>query len=184
MNPLIDIFKDYCQIISHKNAIISKDDDNIKICYNGPLVSSGFKFLLNSKPNIEYRLTTRAHLTKGDIAFIYCENRTKRLVERTFFITDIDNEYSLNFTATDKETYVGILFYNCNQEYEMYVESFQVCPVIKDTEIMSDLKSKITVMRQQEREIDSIANKNNIILNKIRYQSIYNYDNDTDCDTL
>jgi len=91
--------------------------------------SPGFRILLETVIGQSYQLKTTSELTLGDKAFIYIENPDgTRLVPRTncFLNGAGSTSYVIDFTATNKLTYVGILFLKFNVSYSLTTTEFLV----------------------------------------------------------
>lgn len=105
--------------------------------------SAGFRTEIFLEPNSTYQLDIKAKLISGDIAFVYVESGRKRLVPRFKIYKNLE-PYVLthNFTTPadlDGEKliaipiYLGILFFNPDQDYLMEVHQFTLRRVEKLT---------------------------------------------------
>ena len=84
MPYIFDIYKNYNLIKAYKKSKISHETDGIHVYYYGPLVSAGFRTKIKTMVGTLYKITIKAQLIRGDMAYIYCEslNPKRRLISR------------------------------------------------------------------------------------------------------
>ncbi|MEX0597172.1 MAG: hypothetical protein WD512_11785, partial [Candidatus Paceibacterota bacterium] len=105
--------------------------------------SAGFRAEIYLEPNTTYQLEIKAKLIAGDMAFVYVESLSERLIPR-FKIYQNTQSYKLkhnfitpNLTTTkDKNlsVYLGILFFYPEQNYLLEVTQFVLRRISKLTE--------------------------------------------------
>lgn len=114
---------------SHLNTTIKRHNDYIQVSYRDGSAdkgSPGVRVLLKTIKNKSYVLKIRANLVDGDKAFVYCESvkPTEQLVPRKYRIGSEEVTYLITFKATTDQSYVGILFFNNNVDYQLRIHEF------------------------------------------------------------
>lgn len=152
-----DIFQDNKKSWkNHKDAEIILKNNTILINYNGPNKSSGIIKVIKTQPGKTYQIDINAALISGDMAFIHCETRSKpaeKLIPRTYFITNVLNDYTIEFIAKTSETVIGVLFYNNNQKYELKITKMIVSSVVIEDDIY------LTTIKQYKKILSKLPNK-------------------------
>lgn len=166
MTKIFDIFKNFNQIKSHKRAKIirskSQNTPTIEVIYYGKLESGGFRAKLKTIKDTKYQINFCTRLIHGDIAFIYCEGcdvpgHHRRLLSRDdpnnlILNSQTQNQRSIQFTAKSDETYIGILMYNANVEYQLKIYEFNVC-------LITDSSKAINITSDDIYELPSRADE-------------------------
>ena len=170
-----DIFQDNKKSWkNHKDAEIILKNNTIVIDYNGPNKSAGIIKVIKTQPGKTYQIDINAVLSSGDIAFIHCETRSKpteKLIPRIYFITNVLNDYTIEFIAKTPETVIGILFYNNNQKYELKITKMIVSSVVIEDDIyfttIKQYKKILSKLPNKDGSLQKIINNNNNLVYNI-----------------
>lgn len=127
---------------SHPLTNHQQGDKILSVEYNSQWrqTSAGFRAEIYLEPNSTYQLEIKAKLIAGDMAFIYVESGSERLIPR-FKVYQNTQPYRLkhNFTTPSSSTknipvYLGILFFYPEQNYLLEVSQFILRRLSKLTE--------------------------------------------------
>jgi hypothetical protein len=127
MKKIIDIFRDYDNIIRHKGSVVEKNNCRVLLAVKSNSNSPGIFFKLKTNTNKKYKLSIRAKMTQGDKAFLYCETKdSKRLISRDNIINLHINRHDLFFNGDNSDIKIGILCFYKNIIYTIEIYKFVV----------------------------------------------------------
>lgn len=126
------IAKDRHLVRSHKDSQISwLADDKFLVQYHNTTNqrSSGFRTELYLKPNISYHLQITAKLTEGDLAFVYAEQGSAKLIPRIKVYPNQEFNLDQVFVVgsnQDQPVYLGLLFFHAEKNCKLEVSQFKL----------------------------------------------------------
>jgi hypothetical protein len=153
-------------VIFHKEAVLqwNKNDNSLNVTYDHihNLTSAGFRVPISLEPGQTYQISVEAQLIKGDKAFIYVEtNQGKRLLPRYKINSGLVNRFKHDwfFVADDTfdPTFLGILFFYPDQDYELNVYSLKLKKVDPKTRTENLIEKNINNKTQVQAKIQPNA---------------------------
>jgi len=157
-------------VIPHKEAsLLWNDKDNsLNVTYNHihNLTSAGFRVPISLEPGQKYQISVEAQLIKGDKAFIYVETKdAKRLLPRYKISNDSINKFAheWSFVADDTfdNTFLGILFFHPDSDYELNVYKLKLKKIINNQNYDQNFNQiKQEIKKEVKKETQKLTTQN------------------------